>query len=139
MKKICLWSFNGLGLIIKYPSGVIYTNQAGGYACLQPQEEGILSILETEEPQQKKTFHQLRKFTLNLVRLTEKEADWIDDLLKKDSFTSFLSVDQSMLHQSMEAWIYINIEEQPENFDVSNIPFYEFEKIKGVITWYNSD
>lgn len=54
MKKICLWSFNGLGLIIKYPSGVIYTNQAGGYACLQPQEEGILSILETEEPQQKK-------------------------------------------------------------------------------------
>lgn len=44
-----------------------------------------------------------------------------------------------MLHQSMEAWIYINIEEQPENFDVSNIPFYGFEKIKGVITWYNSD
>jgi len=30
---IRLWQLHGIGLIITHPSGVMYSNQTGGYAC----------------------------------------------------------------------------------------------------------
>jgi len=36
-----LWEAVGLGVIIDYPSGVLYSNQTGGFSCLHPVTEGI--------------------------------------------------------------------------------------------------
>ena len=38
---VVLYDSMGLGLIIEFSSGVEYTNQAGGYSCMQPRQEGI--------------------------------------------------------------------------------------------------
>jgi hypothetical protein len=38
---IRLWQLTGLGLIIAHPSGVIYSNQTGGYACDHRELEGV--------------------------------------------------------------------------------------------------
>lgn len=42
-----LLNFDGLGLIIPFPSGVIYTNQVGGLGCLHPEIEGVFAPLST--------------------------------------------------------------------------------------------
>jgi hypothetical protein len=36
-----LLDFDSLGLIISFPSGVIYTNQVGGTGCFQLEIEGV--------------------------------------------------------------------------------------------------
>src|SRR5579871_5062195 len=37
-------SLNSVGILILFKSGVIYTNQSGGYSCFNPEEEGILVL-----------------------------------------------------------------------------------------------
>ncbi len=37
---INLYQFSGIGLIVSHPTGIVYTNQTGGYACLSPEFEG---------------------------------------------------------------------------------------------------
>ncbi|EMN00850.1 hypothetical protein LEP1GSC021_4612 [Leptospira noguchii str. 1993005606] len=46
---IRLWGMENIGLIIEYQTGIIYSNQTGGYACLQPEVEGFLVPLEDLE------------------------------------------------------------------------------------------
>src|SRR6478735_2795556 len=36
-----LWESVGLGLIVEMPSGVLYSNQTGGFSCLHPSAEGV--------------------------------------------------------------------------------------------------
>jgi hypothetical protein len=36
-----LWESVGLGLIVEMPSGVLYSNQTGGFSCLHPSTEGV--------------------------------------------------------------------------------------------------
>ena len=37
-----LYEFDGLELILEFPSGVLYSNQVAGYGCYQPEIEGIM-------------------------------------------------------------------------------------------------
>ena len=46
---IRIGEFEGLGLIIEYPSGVNYTNQTGGYACHHPVQEGAFIVLDNSK------------------------------------------------------------------------------------------
>ncbi|GAB2190584.1 hypothetical protein MAH1_21920 [Sessilibacter sp. MAH1] len=50
IKKIKLWDMVGVGLIFLQKSGVIYTNQVAGTACLHPQAEGIFAPIEYDIP-----------------------------------------------------------------------------------------
>ena len=47
--EIDLYNTEHLGLIIMIKSGVIYTNQTGGYACLHPETEGVYVPLSNEK------------------------------------------------------------------------------------------
>jgi hypothetical protein len=46
--KIRLWDGAGLGVIISSPTGVLYSNQTGGFSCLHPELEGAYIPLNTD-------------------------------------------------------------------------------------------
>jgi len=43
-----LWESVGLGLIIEYSSGIIYSNQTGGTSTLHPELEGVYVPLRND-------------------------------------------------------------------------------------------
>ena len=45
---IRLWQSGGIGLIIPFESGVVYSNQTGGYGCLHPEVQGVYIPLVNE-------------------------------------------------------------------------------------------
>lgn len=164
-KTISLYGLTQLALIILGESNVFYTNQAGGYSCCQLREEGWLAIIGEDYDMSKKVADSLGKYVENKVGLTIEDADYIDSVFRNDDTTFFLSVDRTRLQNSMEAWLYVNIDEQPpvpieafkfgvgtwkeqrEWYDsqfkhIKNpqgFPFYGFGKTRGVLTWFNSD
>jgi hypothetical protein len=144
-KVICLYGLIQLALIIKCDSGVVYNNQTGGNFCLQNQEEGILAIIFDSTGD---ILNRISLYTQNKIALTEEDADYINEILWSYSVTRMLSVDKSKLNDSVEAWIYVDIEDKEEienklkesNHEVH--PVYDFRgfgKKEGVLTWDNSD
>ena len=132
---------NQAGIIILFKSGVIYQNQTCGTACIQRCEEGVLllptdPLLITTTPV---TLYQcpidaaLRQMEWFSLGINEKRADQIDALLSAWGWTSGISVDMTRLHDSEEAWVYVNIE--PVEYGV----YSGFGSCKGVLVWQNSD
>jgi hypothetical protein len=140
-KEICLYDLITLGLIISEPSGVFYYNQCGGISCMQNYAEGIFTFIYGA-PQT--LYKRIADYTENMMDgLKPEDADFIDSVLEKYTETNFLSVDRSMLDKSMEAWIYVNIDEEKiknaTGRDSWRIGFKGFSSEKGVLTWENSD
>lgn len=127
-----LYDFDGLGLIVLFPSGVIYTNQVGGYACLHPEAEGIFVPLSVRH--KKISFALQQHFKGDWSHLKESDADVVDKLLRSDNF-DFIGVDRTKLEESFEAWVYVDIAETSEMLPILN----GFGRTKGVLTWENSD
>ncbi|MFQ5876048.1 MAG: DUF6210 family protein, partial [Dehalococcoidia bacterium] len=55
---IQLWHASGISLILPYNSGIIYSNQTGGYACYHPEAEGIYIPLTDEMVEQEKHLYE---------------------------------------------------------------------------------
>ena len=127
-----LFDYDGLGLIVLFPSGVIFTNQVGGHACLHPEAEGVFVPLSVGH--KKILFALQQHFNSNWHHIEEIDAQVIDKLLRSDEF-EFITVDKTKLEESFEAWIYVDIEEVSETFPLLN----GFGKTKGVLIWQNSD
>lgn len=71
----------GLGLVFPWPSGVMYSNQACGHACMQPEVEGIFVPLEAEEswPRLSEHFEGPKYLGSGAMRgLDGADADFID-------------------------------------------------------------
>lgn len=140
---IRLWEQKGIGLIICYPSGVLYSNQAGGYACLQPEIEGVFVPLVDCVKGHKQEEHLRKHFTGPkwkghcYDKIDGKTADFIDKILADSYITKRLKVDRSKLNKSFEAWIHINILSDERDSDLRE--FHGFESTNGIITWENSD
>ncbi len=167
---IRLWDAPGLGLVILFPSGVVYSNQVGGHACLTPTIEGVYVPLVDEVQDHEKTL--IEFFTGPYWNgwccdgIDEPTADFIDGVLSRSLSTRFLRVDRTRLQDSCEAWVYVELSEQPpECFsfidgkqartisgksvnltDDKDLPVppehnlvYGFGKCGGVLTWTNSD
>lgn len=146
-----LFDSGGLGLIVLFPSGVVYTNQTGGYSCMTPTEEGIFVPLVSETLDHEKILHDY--FFLGKWGgwcnngIDEKDADFIDELLARDFITKMVSVNRERLHDSHEAWVYVNIGPHPGRFprlpanygSEMSFSIYGFGSREGVITWCNSD
>jgi len=130
-REVCLYGLEQLALIIKMKSSVTYTNQTGGGSCMQPAVEGILMILDDET---KSIANGLNDITLNKTYLTTKDADMID-LLFRTNRVDYMMVDRRRLEDSMEAWLYVLI----DNSKTENSMFKGFIENEGVITWNNSD
>lgn len=145
-----------LGVLILYPSGVVYSTQTGGTACLHPWAEGvILPIYDPEERQQT----QLRDHFVGpkwggcgaTSGIDAEDAEFIDRVLGASRETEFLSVDPDLLSQSHEAWVHVTIGAHPDRFPELPLhsgdprfkdlmsPIFGFGAAKGILTWPNSD
>jgi hypothetical protein len=166
---VLLYEANGIGLVILYPSGVLYSNQVGGVSCLKPEVEGIYVPLVNEVLNQEKMlndyFTGIKWMGGCSGNMDFEDADFIDEVLAKSVFSSFIKVDREKLSESCEAWVYVKLAQQPaerpqtydgltqagktasgniirsEDFDMDVIlyPIYGFGETAGILTWANSD
>nr|WP_128797606.1 DUF6210 family protein [Corallococcus coralloides] len=139
---IRLYDSASLGLILLWPTGILYSNQAGGSFCLQPQAEGAFLPLVDELVAQSELLR--HHFTGPKWRgacvngIDEETAQEIDRILGLSFVTRELGVrvDRARLEGSHEAWVYVEVPAQPEN------GFASLERIpasQGILTWPNSD
>ncbi|MCA9911812.1 MAG: hypothetical protein KC496_00620 [Anaerolineae bacterium] len=148
---IKLWDAGGIGVIIEYPSGVCYSNQVGGTACLHPAIEGVYVPLVDKDVDQEK---QLFDYFVDPKRLWNRpdvardvnadDADFVDSILHARYHTRIIRVDRSRLHESHEAWVYVEITAQPADqalhgSSAGSETMRGFGTCKGVLTWANSD
>lgn len=110
-------------LICPANSGVTYTNQVGGHACLHPQVEGFILPFDFSSLEDR-----LARVLLNRDALTVEDADEVDAMLARFPHTSCATVDRTRLDESMEAWVYVNVVENEACY------FSGFGKFSGVMT-----
>jgi Family of unknown function (DUF6210) len=131
----------GIGVIISWPSGVMYTSQTGGVANLKPRLEGVyVPLTETlKGTQQLLSAHFTGpKWRGNCYRgIDDETADFIDATLRSTSKRHLIRVDRERLADSHEAWVYVRVDEPPRGpvFPA----FSGFGAARGVLTWLNSD
>lgn len=116
---IHLWDHVGTGLIVKFATGVIYSNQTGGTSCMQPQLEGVFIPLGNDVAVQG---NELLSAENELTRYFEgpkhegtgardgldgDDADSIDQAMGRTFDRSWVAVDREKLGESMEAWVWV--------------------------------
>ena len=133
---ISLYDLIGAAVIIKYPTGVMYTNQTCGTACLQPRIEGALLPVNNEfDPKFPEESIEVKLLNLlnNCNRLTSTQANELDDLLSLYPQTEGIHVDQKLLNDSHESWVHVVLKQS------KYAGFSGAEELCGVLTWPNSD
>lgn len=135
---VLLYGLDGVGIIIPYPSGVVYQNQTGGYSCVQSSAEGVFVPLEGEPFDHYEALHTFffkGKWAGNCANGIDGEtADFIDATLARLPGHSGIKVDRSRLTDSHEAWVYITLA------DPTCAGLLEgFTATRGILTWPNSD
>lgn len=145
-----LWDHVGLGLIVSWPTGVMFTNQTGGTSCLAPEIEGIFVPLRNYCTEKERVLISPENalwdyFTGPKHRgtgatsgLDDHDCDFIDNILKKADLFPTIRVDRSRQKQSHEAWVYVTI----SGDEPCDPPIYEgFRPYprQGILTWQNSD
>jgi hypothetical protein len=147
-----LWESVGLGLIIEYPSGVIYTNQTGGTSNLAPNVEGVFVPLrngvEYKEPKLFGPENDLLRYfkgpkhrgTGATSGLDPVDAGFIQAVLERYSLGDIVTVDRSRLRESHEAWVRVIVEREEHNqHDLRIFRGFGPYPRSGVLTWSNSD
>jgi hypothetical protein len=119
---IRLWHGPGLGLIVLGESGVLYTNQTGGYACLHPAAEGwYVPLVDSRYDQDAALKAYFSGPPWNggcATGITNADADFVDRLLQSSSVSAFLRVDRERLANSHEAWLHVFIGTVPNKATV---------------------
>lgn len=129
-KIVYLFDLEGSALIFHTPSGVIYANHAGGDLDLLPEAEGILIPFNFDLSEYGESLENLvSPFFKDSPEMSLEIANAMDEIFMNDPATSILTIDRSRLTESVQNWVYINIEESEDCF------FYNFGKGKGVLTW----
>jgi hypothetical protein len=139
--RILLYPLRQVGLIILYPTGIIFQNQTGGISCIQRSEEGIFFPVSDAPVLDENYTTKMDLLDIELTKLfpsyatnlKPELADKIDLLLRNYLPLKGVTVDRNRLNDSDEAWIYVNIEPS-ELADYSG-----FGSSRGVLTWSNSD
>jgi hypothetical protein len=144
-----LWESCGLGLILASPTGVLYSNQTGGHACLQPTLEGAFVPLcdggrvpaGPPDPEARLLGYFLgdkHQGTGALRGLDLEDAEFIDETLNRASFSHSIRVDRRRLADSHEAWVWVIVREL-ESETGGLFEGFGDEPRSGVLTWGNSD
>lgn len=134
---VLLYALDNAGLILPWPSGVIFQQQTGGYSCLQDSLEGVFVPLDDFAGHAQEL---LRHFTGPIWRgncargINTETADFIDATLGWIPGHSTIKVDRSRLADSHEAWIHVTIADP-----VSTGLLEGFSAGSAVLTWPNSD
>ena len=125
--------FDGLGLIVKTPSPVRFTNQVAGLGCQHPVQEGVFVPLPVQVGQ-RELYALQHHFRGSWHALTDADANVVDRVFRRHDWLSFMRVDRALLADSREAWVHVRI--SPE------LALYLFDAPDwraGVLTWANSD
>lgn len=135
---LSLYDLEGVALIIEAPTGVTYSNQVGGHACLQPTYEGaLLPVNPDRDPDGPRSDLEiaLGEVLINEGFLDDTLADTVDAVLARFSPTAGLLVDRTRLRESTEAWVHVIVPEAKGG------PYGEsrYPAGRGVLTWLNSD
>jgi hypothetical protein len=140
-KEVCLYDLDRLGLILLEPSGVFYYNQVCGHSCLQKFAEGVFSYIRDDGNELHKI---VSEYMLYKSRLAPEDAGFLDSQFVQSADATYLRVDRNRLDDSMEAWVYVTID-QLFNGNVKgestyyNTAFKGFSCAGAVLTWDNSD
>jgi hypothetical protein len=151
---VLLHGAEGLGVILLWPSGVVYGTQAGGEDNRIPSEEGVYVPLERFAPAEPGKYnyvpladqlraHFVRSNSLSYSGIDNDDADAIDAILKNNYTSSFLKVDRKRLDISMNGWVYADVGKHPDRHPSSgtthdeqwNYWLYGFGAVSGVLTW----
>ena len=146
--KITLYDMIGTCIILKCSSGITYTNQTGGTACLQPEYQGALIPIGNDVGLPKNNLispeNELIEYfkgvpwngTGATLGLTKNDVIAIEAILNKYDLSKVISIDTAKLTDSHEAWIHVKVTEI-----ANKTLFYGFGPYpcQGVLTWSNSD
>ncbi len=147
---IRLYDLIGCALILQASEGIVYTNQTGGYSCLQPKVKGILIPLRNNfvikpaqqfglEPDLHAYFTGPKHRGAGAVRgLDTEDAAEIDKILARHRLDGIIIVDRARLSESHEAWVHVSV--LRDDYAPSPIfaGFGPYPR-KGILTWPNSD
>jgi hypothetical protein len=136
-----------VSLLLEWKSGVIYRNQVGGNVCYPAEMEGVFVPLDVDDG--KSLALQSLPYQSGGIGVSEEIGREIHRLLQASLQTNCISVDFSRLSESWEAWIHV-IVDSPEEEKTSVFtsitmkskhfgPVYGFGRVRGVLTWANSD
>ena len=126
-----LIEFEGLGLVVRWPSGVRYTNQVAGYGCEHPEIEGVFVPLC--DGIGRPALYAIRQhFRGGWHALTTQDADILDGILRRAAL-GFITCDRTNLTDSREAWVCVAVSED------SSARLQGFAPCVGILTWPNSD
>jgi len=150
---VMLLGSEGLGIIVLWPSGVVYANQAGGDANRPCSDEGIYVPLERDVPlepakhgyvslSERLTTYFYRSDAMGYGGINNADADAIDAILANSYTTRILSVDRNLLSESLESWVYVNVGNHPARHpqpgladEQWNYWLYGLGAVRGVLTW----
>lgn len=148
----------GSGLIVAYPSGIVFTNQTGGVRCCQDSLEGFFVPLELGDPLDEGSPVGVAAEALGIFypsardEVSDRAAiDRIDGALVAAGH-GYLRVTRDRWRESREAWLWLTISEgyrfldwQPIHDPEDDRDAYRGERrppplVTGaVLTWRNSD
>ena len=139
-RHIDLWPLHPVvGIIVAHLSGVVYTNQTGGYATYHPSMEGVFVPLpragELQAALDEHFFDGAKWEGHCYSGIDAGTADFIDQLLSTLPPTRSVRVNRERLKESMEAWIHLTIVRPADD----ESPFSGFDGAAAVLTWENSD
>ncbi|XXX73335.1 DUF6210 family protein [Sorangium sp. So ce134] len=105
--KIELWYGIGLGAIVSFPTGVLYSNQTGGTSCNDPELEGAYVPLDEDAGEELYAYFAGPKHqgAGAMSGLDDEDAAFIEMVLAKHGLSRFISLDRSRLRESHEAWV----------------------------------
>lgn len=148
---VTLFDNVGTGVIIEYPTGVLYSNQVGGTANLHPTFEGAFVPFGNDVLIPSREFISLESHLVGYFEgpryrgtgatdgLDAEDADFIDSILKEAGVDRWIGVDRNRLRESCEAWVFVNVLADEGRPDVSICSGFEPYPRRGVLTWCNSD
>lgn len=155
---VILWDLEGAALILDWPTGVIFTNQADGGSCMQPEVEGLLVPLNYDHPLDSPHLATDARLAAlfdggRIMGVDDKMAEAIDALLQENASTAFVRVDRERLRESMEAWVHVKVNSPPAHGlhgftghvgpgisgDQNSVLLLGFGHRRAVLTWRNSD
>jgi len=145
-----LWEGVGLGLLIEWPSGILYSNQTGGTACLHPEVEGLFvplrndcerdgdRLLSPENDLLEYFEGPKHRGTGAIHGLDADDAEFITSVLAKWHLHQ-IAVDHTRLSDSHEAWVHVVIDGEADRGDGLPLRGFPPHRLKGILTWSNSD
>ncbi len=134
---VLLFAQDNAGLIIPWPTGILYLQQTGGVSTLEDKMEGCFVPLD-DFAGHANEFHRFftgPKWSGNCAEGIDAEtADFIDATLGCIPGHATIKVDRSRFADSHEAWIYVTIADP-----VSTGLLEGFAPCSAILTWPNSD